>query len=219
MTQLVFLSGAGLPAWIWDEVREVLPVESLVVAYPKGSASLRAYAESALSQSPQRFTLVAHSVGGVVGSEMCALAPDRVEGFLGVSASLPPAGRSFVQAMPLPQRAILGLVLRLLGTRPPDKQIREGLCAGVSDDVAARIVADFAPESRALYTDAVSARSFPAASTYLVTKDDREFPAALQRRFAAELGGSAETLPTAHLPMLEDPAETAKRILGALRHG
>ncbi len=216
MTQLVFLSGAGLPEWTWDEVRQILPVDSLVVEYPKGTASLRTYAESALTQSPQRFTLVAHSAGGVVGSEMCALAPDRVEGFVGVSACLPPAGRSFVQAMPMPQRAILGLVLRLLGTRPPDKQIREGLCAGVSDDIAARVVADFAPESRALFTDAVSARSFPARSAYLVTEDDREFPAPLQSRFAAQLGGQVETMPTAHLPMLEDPAETAKRILGAL---
>lgn len=216
MTKLVFLSGSGLPEWIWDEVRQVLPFESLVVRYPKGSASLREYAESALTQSPEHFTLVAHSVGGVVGSEMCALAPGRVENFIGVSACLPPAGRSFVQAMPLPQRAILGLLLRLLGTRPPDKQIREGLCAGVADGVAARVVADFAPESRALYTDAVSARSFPAGSAYLVTKEDREFAPALQRRFAAELGGAVETLPTAHLPMLEDPAETAKRILGAL---
>ncbi len=216
MTKLVFLSGAGLPEWIWDEVRQVLPVDSLVVAYPKGSASLRAYAESALTQSPQRFTLVAHSVGGVVGSEMCALAPDRVEGFVGVSACLPPAGRSFVQAMPLPARAILGLVLRVLGTRPPDKQIRQGLCAGVSDGVAARVIADFLPESRALFTDAVSARSFPTRSAYLVTENDREFPAALQSRFAAELGGYVETMPTAHLPMLEDSAETAKRILGAL---
>jgi pimeloyl-ACP methyl ester carboxylesterase len=216
MTQLVLLSGAGLPEWIWGEVRRVLPFESLVVAYPKGSASLRAYAESALTQSPQRFTLIAHSVGGVVGTEMCALAPDRVEGFVGLSACLPPAGRSFVQTMPLPQRAILGFLLRLLGTRPPDKQIRQGLCAGVSDDVAARLVADFAPESRALFTDAVSARSFPARSAYFVTEHDREFPAALQRRFAAELGGNVETLPTAHLPMLEDPDETAKRILGAL---
>lgn len=118
--------------------------------------------------------------------------------------------------MPLPQRAILGVVLRLLGTRPPDRQIREGLCAGVPDDVATRVVADFAPESRALYTDAVSARSFPARSAYLVTEDDTELPPALQRRFAAELGGDVETLPTAHLPMLENPAETAKRILGVL---
>lgn len=216
MTRLVFLSGAGLPEWIWDEVRQLLPVESMVVAYPKGSATLRAYAESALTQSPHRFTLVAHSVGGVVGSEICALAPERVEGFVGVSACLPPAGRSFVQAMPLPQRAVLGVVLRLMGTRPPDKQIREGLCAGVSNDVADRVVADFAPESRALFTDSVSSRSFPAKSAYLVTEDDREFPAALQNEFAAELGGYIERMPMAHLPMLEDPAETAQRVLGAL---
>lgn len=216
MTRLVFLSGAGLPEWIWDEVRQVLPVESMVVAYPKGSASLRAYAESALRQSPQRFTLVAHSVGGVVGSEICALAPERVEGFVGVSACLPPAARSFVRAMPLPQRAVLGVVLRLMGTRPPDKQIREGLCAGVSNDVADRVVADFAPESRALFTDSVSARSFPAKSAYLVTENDREFPVTLQHKFAAELGGYIERMPMAHLPMLEDPVETAERVLGAL---
>ncbi|MFC7449576.1 alpha/beta fold hydrolase [Rhodococcus daqingensis] len=208
-TPIVFLSGAGLPAWIWDEVRASLPVDSVVAAYPKqAGATLRDYAEAVLAQAPDgEFTVVAHSIGGVVASEVAAVAPTRVGGLLAVAASVPSAGRSFLGALPAPQRHIVGLIMRVAGTRPPEKAIRSGLCAGLGEDEVARIVADFAPESQRLYRDRVSARVFPARAGYVVTTADKEFPAALQGRYAAELGaGWRREMATGHLPMLQEPA-------------
>lgn len=208
---IVFLSGAGLPPWIWDEVRGSLPHDSVVAAYPTDSAaSLRDYAEAVLAQAPAgEFTLVAHSLGGVVGSEVLAAAPGRVQGFLGVSGCLPGTGRSFLGSLPRPQGLLVSLLVRVLGTRPPEKQIRNGVGAGLDAATADRIVADFSPESQAVYRDAVSLHSFPARRGYVTTTRDKEFTPAVQERFRSRLGVDAwsRSIDTGHLPMLERPRE------------
>ncbi|MFJ4653212.1 alpha/beta fold hydrolase [Nocardia sp. NPDC088792] len=209
MTPILFLSGAGLPAWIWDEVRACLPVESVVAAYPKRvDATLRDYVDTALTQAPDGvFTIVAHSIGGVVASEIAATAPERIDRLLGIAASFPAAGTSFLAALPAPQRIFTGLIMRLAGTRPPEKAIRSVLCAGLEEDDIARVVADFEPESQRLYRDRVSPRTFPTRTGYVETTADPQLPAMLQRKSTAELGtGFYREMPTGHLPMLQAPA-------------
>ncbi|WP_019929082.1 alpha/beta fold hydrolase [Nocardia sp. BMG111209] len=211
-TPILFLSGAGLPAWIWDGVRANLPDGSIVAAYPKQpGAHLGDYAAAVLEQAPAgSFTLVAHSIGGVVASRIVAAAPERVAGLLGVAATFPAAGTSFLATLPAPQRVVIGLIMRLAGTRPPEKAIRSALCAGIDEADATRIVAEFAPESRHLYRDVVSARTFPAHRGFVVTTADRQVSPAMQYRHADELGaGFRRELSTGHLPMLQDPAALA----------
>lgn len=217
-TPILFLSGAGLPAWIWDEARELLDQESRVAAGPGPDATLSAYAAAALESAHgwDSFTVVAHSAGGVVGSELLALAPERVVRFVGVSASLPGPGRSFLGALPFPQRHVVSLLMRMLGTRPPAGQIRE-LCRGATPEQTERIVEEFQPESQRLYRDQVSAHRFPESSAFLLTARDTQFGPSLQEEYAARLGGATQTLDTAHLPMLEDPASLVGAIAEVLR--
>jgi pimeloyl-ACP methyl ester carboxylesterase len=204
-TPLLYLSGAGLPAWIWDDVRGVVDHPSSVAEYPK-KGSLRDCATSVLAAAPERFIVVAHSLGGVVGSQIVAQAPDRVDGFVGIAASIPRTGQSFVGALPFPNRVIVGVAMRLAGTRPPAKAIRSGLANDLAEADADRIVQDFSPESIQLYRDAVDARQYPTARGYIHTAKDRELPAALQQKFAATLEPTwTHTLTTGHLPMLADP--------------
>lgn len=208
---LLFLGGAGLPAWIWDDVRAALPdgQETSVATYPR-AGSLRDYATEVLAGAPERFVVVAHSVGGVVGTQLVAQAPDRVEGFVGVAASIPRAGQSFLGALPFPNRLVVGAVMRLAGTRPPAKVIRSGLASDLDDEQAARIVKEFTPESQRLYRDPVGERRFPELRGYVQTTNDKELPAALQAGYAATLGSdSVRSLPTGHLPMLADPGALA----------
>src|SRR5688500_15334014 len=140
---LLFLSGAGLPAWIWDDVRAALPT-STVAAYPS-TGSLRDYATKVLDEAPERFTIVAHSIGGVIAGQLVAQAPDRVDGLLAVAASIPRAGQSFLTALPFPQKLIVRAVIRLAGTKPPEKAIRAGLAAGLEGSLVDRIVGEFSP--------------------------------------------------------------------------
>jgi pimeloyl-ACP methyl ester carboxylesterase len=214
---VLFLGGAGLPGWIWDEVRADLPenTDSVVVRYPRGSdVSLADYAAAALGQARWPFfAVVAHSIGGVVATELLARHPGRVTGVLGVSAAIPRPGRSYVGSMPLPARFVLGAVLRMVGTKPPAKMIRTGLASGLPDATADRIVADFDPESVRLYRDHCAARELPAVRAYLHTSQDKEFTIPMQRGFAEALEATwTEEIPTGHLPMLQDPAGVSRAV-------
>lgn len=212
---VLFLSGAGLPAWIWDEVRELLGAASSVAPRPPAHSDspLSAYVEAAVDAAPSgAFAIVAHSSGGVVGAEVARLLGGRVSSFLAVSAVIPAGRESFVSAMPVPNRWMLPIVMRLAGTRPPATAVRRGL-RGVGDDQAERIVAEFVPESRHLYTDRTGEHVWSGRRGYVVTTEDDELPPGLQHRFTERLGATWTTqLATGHLPMLQDPRATADAI-------
>ncbi len=213
---LLLLSGAGLPGWIWDDVRKELAAShpTVVAERPqRDGASLREYAAAALASAPwEQFAVVAHSSGGAVAAELVALAPDRVTSVLAVSAVVPKPGRSFVTSMPFPQRLVLNVAMQLAGTRPPDSAIRRGVAGGVDQETADRIVKDFVPESVRLYRDKPTG-IFPERRGYLTTTQDAELPAGLQGRFASNLAPSwTESIDTGHLPMLEAPETLARSI-------
>lgn len=219
-TPVVFLGGAGLPAWTWDDVRAGLPehTPTVVVRYPRthpggAAASLADYADAAAAQAPwPTFAVVAHSSGGVVATSLLSRHPGRVAGVLGIAAVIPRPGRSFVSTMPLPTRLVLGIVLRAAGTRPPAKAIR-ALAHGLPDAVADRLVADFDPESLRLYRDPAPACELPAARAYLRGSEDEELPATVQRSSAEVLQAAwGEELSTGHLPMLQDPAGVVRAV-------
>jgi len=224
---VLFLSGAGLPAWIWDDVRAALPdgIETAVAGNPrKAHASLADYADAAAAETAwPTFAVVAHSSGGVVATELLARHPARVTGILGVSAVVPLPGRSFIGTMPLPARLMLSIVMRLAGTRPPAKIIRAGLANGLPEAIADKIAADFDPESVRLYRDATSARGLPEVRAYLHTTEDREISTAVQRASAETLRATwSEDLPTGHLPMLQNPlkvSQAVKRLLAQIAGG
>ncbi|MFG3301811.1 alpha/beta fold hydrolase [Micromonospora chersina] len=220
---IMFLSGAGLPAWIWDDVRRDLGEgqHTCVASRPQGDRPrLRDYAQVVIDSAPPGgFVIVAHSAGGVIGAEVARLAPERVSAFLAISAVIPQPGQSFMSAMPVPNRWVLNAAMRVAGTRPPDSAIRRGLAHGLDKEVADRIIADFTPESPALYRDRTAHRSWSGWRGYLRTTDDHELPMALQQRCAQRLGAAwQDDLDTGHLPMLENHRAVAAaitRFLGA----
>lgn len=216
---ILFLSGAGLPAWIWDEVRRQLEgaYETRVAPRPAGAArGPRDDAEAVIEALPSGgVTLVAHSAGGVVGQEIARLAPERVEGLLAISAIVTEPGGSFLSAMPLPNRWILSIAMRVSGTRPPDSAIRSSLAHGLDGQVVDRLVADHTPEPLDFYRGRTGPTPSRCRTGYLRTTRDRELPLALQERFAARLGApSGPQLATGHLPMLEDPLGVVAAITG-----
>lgn len=219
---VVLLGGAGLPPWIWDDVRRALAGTATSVArYPRGpGASLADYADEVAAQVPQGSVVVAHSVGGVVAAELLVRHPGRVSGLLGVSAVVPAPGRSFLRSLPVPARYVVGAVVRLAGTRPPDRALR-ALAAGLPAPTADRIVREFDPEGVRLYRDPVSgAGDRPAVRGYLRTTQDLEVPAAVQLASAAALAATwTDELATGHLPMLQDPhgvTRAVRRVLAEL---
>jgi len=216
MTPTVFLSGAGLPAWVWDDVRERLAGPTAVASYAKGRASLQHLVEGVVAALPgEPCHLVAHSIGGTVAAGVVALAPDRVAAVTAVSAIVPEPGQSFAGALPRPQRYVMAAMVRLLGTRPPASVLCAQLGAGLPDDVTERVISGFEPESRRLYLDPVPstpAPQWPADASYLLTSEDAEFPVAQQERYAAVLGARTSTVASGHLPMLSHPGVVAELV-------
>ena len=222
-TPLLLLSGAGLPDWIWNDVRDGVAVDSVVAPRPSaGRGTVTDYAQAALDAAPEGpFLLVAHSAGGVIASELARLAgPGRLAGVLAIAAVIPPSGASFTSSLPFPQKAVLPLVLRVAGTRPPESAIRKGLAAGLDEATTRRLIADLSPEPRGYFTTRAASNGALIAAPargYVVTTDDTELPAALQRRFAGRLGPSQTTEITGgHLPMLNNPAAVIDAV-GSLR--
>ena len=134
---VLFLSGAGLPPWMWDDVRaRINDRPTYVGPRPPGAeaslATMRRRRSSATGT--ERFVIVAHSAGGMVAAKILELQPERVAGLLGVSCVVPGPGASFIGSMPFPNRVILGLVMRVLGTRPPEKALR-AQAAGLPEPV------------------------------------------------------------------------------------
>jgi len=140
-----------------------------------------------------------------------------VAGLLGVSCVVPAPGASFVGSMPFPDRVVLGLVMRMVGTRPPEKALR-AQAAGLPEAVADRLVSDFVPESQRYYRDPAPETLAPTHRGYVCTTRDDELPEKLQRSFAQRLGiERPEEVATGHLPMLEDPDSVAGRIESFVR--
>ena len=213
----LFLSGAGLPPWMWDGVRARIPDRPTHVGPrpPGAQASLADHANAALEVADtDRFVIVAHSAGGMVAAKILGLQPDRVAGLLGVSCVVPTPGASFVGSMPFPNRVVLGLLMRMVGTKPPEKALR-AQAAGLPETLADKLVSDFVPESQRYYRDPAPETLAPAHRGYICTTRDDELPEPLQRSFAQRLGVERpEELATGHLPMLEDPDSLA-RMIGA----
>ncbi len=215
---LLLLSGSGLQPWIWDDFVAELPTNTAVgiARRPSGKdASLAEYVASALEAAPsERFTIVAHSVGAVVALGVAAAAPERVSGLVAVAGVVPALPGSFLSAMPIPNRWVLSMAMRVAGTRPPDKAIRKTLTGRLDADVADRIVEQFEAESPHLFRTAVAQGSQPIPKGYVRTAEDAEMPAGLQDRFVNALTPDwTKTLQAGHLPMLEDPAGLAAAIV------
>lgn len=205
---LLFLSGAGLPTWVWDRTRDGLPVPSEVAPRPTSrSADVAAHARVALAAAPDGpLVVVAHSAGGVVAAELSGLVPDRVRGVLAVAAVVPAAGGSYASSLPLPHRLVLPALLRVAGTRPPEKALRTSLAAGVDEAIAERLVEGFDPESRSYFTSRARTAVEAPVRGYVTTADDRELPLAWQHRYLRRLdAGFTRHLPGGHLPMLQHP--------------
>lgn len=211
---LLFINGAGLRGWVWDPVIDRLgdSYQSAIAQRPGApdpvpdDAGLADYASAALDSAPwDRFVVIAHSLGGMIGAEMIRMAPERVAGFLAVSAVVPKAGGSFLSSMPLPQRWVLPVIMKLAGTAPPESAIRKGVASALPAEQASRIMAEYVPESQALYRDRIPTATFPELRGYVTTAADKELPEGLQRTFGNRLDGRRYSLDTGHLSMLEDP--------------
>lgn len=216
--QIIFLSGAGLSTWVWDDVRAELNIPSVVVEYKNKNEGLAGYVSEVLDSIGQsedkRVVIVAHSIGGVVGIEVAKRLDNRVAGIVAISAVIPKPSVSFASSLPFPQKIIMPLIMKFAGTKPPDTSIRNSLGKGLANEIKDRIVADYHPEARGLYTDTTSISSIPSIpAMYIVTTDDSEFTEQFQLSQAKRLTSpKLIRMKTGHLPMISYSSEVTRSL-------
>lgn len=226
----VFLHGVGLRGSVWSGAADRLGIPCLLADFPQRDEaedtrmdlSLEDYISAIHRQIEewgcQRFILVAHSISGILAMELARRFQGRVAGVVAVGAVIPRNGGSFLSSMPVPNRWILGAILRLAGTRPPESAIRKGLCSDLPPEQADKVVKNFLPESKLLYTERIHA-SIPAGipKMYVKLTEDKEIIPSLQNRMISALEPEyIEELQSGHLPMLSEPeglSQALKRML------
>ena len=219
----VFLHGAGLGAWIWDDLIKKLEYPYLTIDLPgrgkhidiptKG-LSLNKYVESVLSDidqfSPEKLIIVTHSISGNIGLEVTRLLQNRICGFIAISASIPSPNGSYISSLPFITNMFLRLMFKLTGTRPPESAIRNGLCNDLNEKQTLEVINNFVPESEKLYTDKLKTKSISVNSLYVRLKKDKAFSETIQNRMIANLyAKQIVDIDSGHLPMLSTPDELA----------
>ncbi len=220
---LVFVHGAGLGGWIWEGMAPKLEFAYLFTDFPERHGAVGARTGLGLDDYVRhvreqvdafpagRVAIVAHSLGGVVGLKLAAGLGDRVGGFAGVGAAIPPDGGSFLSSLPLPKRAFLSVAMRVAGTKPPASALRSGQCNDLDEQTTDEVVRQFAPESRAVYFERIDAPLPEVPRTYVHLTEDKEFGSALQRRMARNLAADeVREIASGHLPMLSKPDELSR---------
>ena len=220
---LIFLHGAGLNKDIWQQVTPHLHYPALAINYPNRNKGDQAnqhltfsdYVEDVVVQIKNRsfenFILVAHSIGGVVGLKVADQFKNQVKGFVGVGAAIPENGGSFISCLPFPKNLLMTLILKFLGTKPPESLIKNGLCNDLSEIQSQQIIKNFTPEAKSLYFDKSNAPVPQTKTMYIKLTNDNEFPLSLQNKMAKQLKAKeTASLDSGHLPMIKQPEELAR---------
>jgi pimeloyl-ACP methyl ester carboxylesterase len=217
----VLLHGAGLGAWIWEDLISKLEYPCLAIDLPgRGrhadiattNLSLDKYVESVLFDlnqfSPTKLIIVAHSISGIIGIEVANKLQDRIFGFIAISASIPSTNGSYISSLPFLTGLFLRVMFMFAGTRPPASVIQGGLCNDLDDKCTSKIINHFIPESKKLYTDKLRAQGIPDNSLYIHLKKDLALSEAIQVRMINNLHAKQVIdIDSGHLPMLSKPNE------------
>jgi pimeloyl-ACP methyl ester carboxylesterase len=220
----VLIHGAGLGAWIWEDLISNLGFPCLAIDLPgrgrhadiaTSDLSLNQYVESVLFDinqfSPAKLIIVAHSISGIIGIEVSNKLQNRVVGFIAISASIPSMNNSYISSLPFFSGLFLRIMLKFAGTRPPASAIQGGLCNDLDDKSTSKIIDHFIPESKKLYTDKLRVQSIPDNSMYLHLKKDRALSEAIQVRMIKNLHAKQVIdIDSGHLPMFSKTKELAE---------
>jgi pimeloyl-ACP methyl ester carboxylesterase len=221
---IVFIHGAGLGSFIWDELKPHLMHRVLMLDFPnrmnRGGITtahlhLGDYAGLLIKRiekwNHRRFIIVAHSAGGCVGMKVAQHFGSRVQGFVAISAAIPLEGGSFVSCFPFPKNILNGLLIRIMGTKLPNSLIVKHLCHGLPPDKTKKVLTAYTAESKALFLERTNAKLLNMTTLYIQTTRDKIFSKEFQQKMAKNMvAQEIVSMKTGHLPMLTMPQKLAE---------
>lgn len=222
---IVLVHGAGTGPWIWDRLRECLPVLSVAVTVP--SRHEEATPASCTDQivkeldemGIERVVLVLHSLAGVLASELASRLGDRVESTVFVGAVVPGPDKRFVDAVGFPNSLVLKILFRLnpTGLKPSEKMLRAELCNDLPDEDVSVLVGRYEVEWPGLYLGRVNDPRQVRRPAYIRLKDDHSVPPKLQDRMIANLQQpKVFDVDAGHMVMLSKPHALGQLIMQAI---
>lgn len=219
---MVFIHGAGLNGSIWDNLKKEINVPTLAIDFPNRKTDGKAndkltfddYVNTVTDQvknwNEGNFIIVAHSIGACVGLKVVNNFRNELKGFVALSSVVPLNGNSFVSSLPFPQKSILPVILKLFGTKPPRKSIESDLCNDLTSEQTLKIVDEFTPETKALYTTKINFDLPDFKRLYIKLTNDKSMPNDLQDRMAKNLNANKiAAIDSGHLPMMSKTKELA----------
>jgi pimeloyl-ACP methyl ester carboxylesterase len=228
--QVLLLPGLLCDQRVWQPQREALEADRNTVWVPRYGRfeSIAEVARGLLSDSPARFVLAGHSLGGVVAFEILRQAPERVTHLVLLDTSPAPADtKREKKRVEQAQRALAGslrhvveqelLPSYLSGARADDASLKSLLIdmalAGGAGLFSAQVMALLErPDSRALLTE------ISCPSLVICGAEDRLCPPALHASMAAAIPQAELCIvPGAgHFPNLEQPDVVSAALLALL---
>lgn len=220
---IIFIHGAGLGKFIWNEIEPYLNYSSLMIEFPNRNANDKAnsklnfedYVDKAISDTEkfgkEKLIIVTHSIGGLIGLRIAEHFKDKIIGFVGIGSAIPKNGNSFVSCLPFPQKLIVPLIMKIAGTKPPKSAIENGLCNDLSLSQTEKVIENFTAESKNIYTEKSKSNIPDTKKLYLELTNDKEFSLSVQKKMAENLNcENIITLESGHLPMLSVPEKLSE---------
>lgn len=127
-----------------------MPYSVQHLEYPRTNVkklTLRNYSDHLLGQvnfeASKHFILIAHSLGGLFIDEVSAILGKRLSGVVHIGVVMARAGEHFFSRKSFSAQQMLRILLRIFGTKQPDKAIKASLCNNLPEDCKKRIVSLF----------------------------------------------------------------------------
>ena len=222
---VVLLHGAGTGAWVWDRVRRELEEPTIAVDLPldeAGTTPAKCVARILRELDNHeigRVVAVLHSWAGVLGGELQHALSGRLAHVVYLSAVVPHGGGSFVDALPVPQRWILKLLLRRNpnGLRPSDQMIRHEYCNDLTPADSCLVIDRFQVQRPEPFLIGTRPYRATGAETYITLGQDQSVSPALQKKNIKRVGTpEVVSIEAGHLAMLSRPVAVAASIRDAV---
>ncbi|WP_428740197.1 alpha/beta fold hydrolase [Tenacibaculum sp.] len=217
---IIFINGAGLNSSIWNELQQRIDNPILSIDFPNRKSNdkqnLKLTFDDYINKTTteirnwgnDNFIIVAHSIGACIGLKVAEQFKNELKGFVAIGSVVPKSGQSFVSSLPFPQKFLLPILLSLFGTTPPKKTIEAELCNDLTPEMTSKIVDEFTPEAKALYTTKKTFELPDTKRLYIKLTNDKSMPTDLQDKMAKNLKASRiETINSGHLPMISSVKE------------
>ena len=222
---LIFMYGAGLGTWIWNDISQLINIPCLYVDYPgrdenskrNKDLSLDDYSNFIIEQinnwNVDKVVIIAHSIGGVLALKIVNKIKPQLIGIVAISASIPVDGGYFLSSYPMANRTLMKCVFKLFGTKPPKAAIIKSLCNDLHIDQANEVVNRFTPESYLIYTQKIKYNLPEIPKLFIKLTNDAAFGLQIQDKMIRNLmPETVVELNTGHLPMISKPKDLAKII-------